>query len=100
MRQNPRAFVERCDFVTSVGFGRGAGDRARLGLRGRGPQIVITDLGILRPDPETCELVLTELHPGCSVEQAVGATGWPLRSPRSSTVTYPRARRSCARSRP
>ena len=29
----------------------------RLGLRGRGPQIVITDLGILRPDPETCELV-------------------------------------------
>ncbi len=89
MRQNPRAFVERCDFVTSVGFGRGPGDRARLGLRGRGPQVVITDLGILRPDPETCELVLTELHPGCSVEQAVGATGWPLRVAAELTVTVP-----------
>jgi glutaconate CoA-transferase subunit B len=40
---------------------------------------VITDLGILRPDPDTCELVLTEVHPGCTVEQAVDATGWPLR---------------------
>ena len=48
-------------------------------MRGGGPQIVITDLGILRPDPETCELVLTELHPGCTAEQAVEATGWPLR---------------------
>ena len=57
----------------------GPGDRERLGLRGGGPQIVITDLGILRPDPETCELVLTELHPGCTAEQAVEATGWPLR---------------------
>ena len=63
MRQNPRAFVERCDFRTSVGFGDGAGDRERLGLRGAGPQIVITDLGILRPDPVTCELVLTDAAP-------------------------------------
>ena len=47
VRQGPRTFVERCDFRTSVGFGDGAGDRARLGLRGQGPQIVITDLGIL-----------------------------------------------------
>ena len=35
IRQNPRSFVERCDFVTSVGFGRHAGDRQRLGLQGR-----------------------------------------------------------------
>jgi acyl CoA:acetate/3-ketoacid CoA transferase beta subunit len=41
--------------------------------------MVITDLGILEPDPETCELVLTQLHPGATVEQAVAATGWPLR---------------------
>ena len=35
IRQNARAFVDRCDFVTSVGFGRHPGDRQRLGLRGR-----------------------------------------------------------------
>jgi glutaconate CoA-transferase subunit B len=79
IRQNARAFVEHCDFVTSVGFGAGPGDRERLGLRGRGPQVVITDLGILRPDPTSCELVLTELHPGRTPEEAVAATGWPLK---------------------
>jgi len=40
---------------------------------------VITDLGILEPDPETRELVLTYVHPGTPVEAAVEATGWPLR---------------------
>ncbi len=40
--------------------------------------MVITDLGVLRPDPVTCELVLTELHEGVTVEQAVAGTGWPL----------------------
>ena len=38
LRQTPRAFVERVDFVSSVGFGAGAGDRERLGLRGAGPR--------------------------------------------------------------
>ncbi|MFY1691372.1 CoA-transferase subunit beta [Plantactinospora sp. WMMB782] len=79
MRQSPRTFVERVDFVTSFGHGTGPGERQRLGLRGAGPQVVITDLGILRPDPASRELVLTELHPGATVEQARAATGWPLR---------------------
>ncbi|HEU5005315.1 MAG TPA: CoA-transferase, partial [Jatrophihabitantaceae bacterium] len=79
MRQSRRSFVDRVDFVTSFGFGRGAGERERLGLRGRGPVKVITDLGILEPDPETCELTLTALHPGVTVEDVQDATGWPLR---------------------
>jgi glutaconate CoA-transferase, subunit B len=78
VRQTQRAFVERLDFVTSVGFGRGAGDRERLGLRGSGPRVVITDMGVLEPDPATCELTLTQLHPGASVDQARAATGWDL----------------------
>lgn len=79
VRHNTRAFVDRVDFVTSVGHGSGPGDRATLGLRGAGPKLVITDLGVLEPDPDTCELVLTRLHPGATVEQATAATGWPLR---------------------
>jgi glutaconate CoA-transferase, subunit B len=39
---------------------------------------VVTDLGILEPDPETRELVLTHLHPGVSVDAARAATGWEL----------------------
>ncbi|MFY1655430.1 CoA-transferase subunit beta [Solwaraspora sp. WMMB762] len=85
--QSRRTFVDRVDFVTSVGFGAGPGDRQRLGLRGRGPTLVITDLGMLRPDPDTCELTLTQLHPGVGVEQAVAATGWPLKVAPDLTTT-------------
>ncbi|MFC5382007.1 CoA-transferase subunit beta [Aquipuribacter nitratireducens] len=85
--QSRRTFVERVDFVTSVGFGDGPGYRERHGLRGRGPTQVITDLGVLRPDPVTCELVLTELHPGATVEQAREATGWDLRVAADLSVT-------------
>lgn len=78
LRQSPRAFVERVDFVTSFGHGDGGDHRERLGLRGRGPTLVITDLGILRPDPATKELVVTHLHPGVTLEQMQAATGWEL----------------------
>jgi glutaconate CoA-transferase subunit B len=87
VRQSKRAFVDRVDFVTSVGYGSGPGDRARLGLRGRGPVLVITDLGVLEPDPATCELTLTRLHPGVTVQQARDGTGWPLRVAESLAVT-------------
>jgi glutaconate CoA-transferase subunit B len=78
MRQSMRSFVDRVDFVTSFGFGRGPGEREKLGLRGRGPVKVITDLGVLEPDPQTCELTLTALHPGVTIEQVRENTGWDL----------------------
>jgi glutaconate CoA-transferase subunit B len=87
VRQTRRTFVERVDFVTSVGFGRGRGDRERYGLRGRGPVRVITDLGVLEPDPETCELVLVGVHPGVAPATAVERTGWPLRVSPALVVT-------------
>ena len=90
VRQNLRTFVDRLDFVTSVGYGSGPKDRARLGLRGSGPRTVITDIGILEPDVETRELTLTRLHPGATVEQARAATGWPLAiAPRVTTTKPP-----------
>jgi glutaconate CoA-transferase subunit B len=90
VRQSPRTFVERLDFITSVGFGSGPGDRARLGLRGRGPVLVITDLGVLQPDPVTCELTLTALHPGVSAGEARAATGWALTiAPEVGTTPVP-----------
>jgi glutaconate CoA-transferase subunit B len=79
IRHSPRTFVPELDFRTSVGFGAGPGDRERLGLTGAGPSAVITDLGVLRPDPQDCELVLTHVHPGVRVDDARAATGWDLR---------------------
>ncbi len=78
MRHRLRSFVDRVDFVTSVGYGTGPNDRKLLGLPGAGPVRVITDLGVLEPDPETSELMLTALHPGVTVEQVRAETGWAL----------------------
>ena len=64
LRQTPRAFVERLDFLTT---------------RGEGVTCVITNLGVLEPD-EDGELALTELHPGLTVDEARAATGWDLRA--------------------
>jgi glutaconate CoA-transferase, subunit B len=77
LRQSRRTFVESVDFVTSVGFGREG--EGRDGHRGRGPSVVITDLGVLRPDPKTYELELVAVHPGIDVDSVVAATGWDLR---------------------
>jgi glutaconate CoA-transferase, subunit B len=89
VRQSTRAFVQKVDFVTSVGHGGGPGDREKLGLRGQGPTKVITDLGILEPDPETRELVLTHAHPGITAEQAQEATGWDLKIAGDLKTTEP-----------
>jgi len=79
LRQSRRTFAERLDFVTSVGYGDGAGARERLGLPGGGPRLVITDLGVMRPDRQTFELVLTGIYAGVSVEQVRDSTGWDLK---------------------
>jgi glutaconate CoA-transferase subunit B len=79
LRQNARAFVERLDFVTSAGHLDGGDSREQLRLPGKGPVKVITDLGILTPDPVTRELTLTSIHPGVTVERVIAETGWPLR---------------------
>ena len=74
-----RTFVDRLDFRTTVGYGDGPGDRRRLGFRGRGPTAVVTDLGVLEPDADRCELTLTQIHPGVELDQVREATGWDLR---------------------
>jgi glutaconate CoA-transferase subunit B len=89
LRQNNRAFVKKLDFLTSGGHFEGGNSRQKLGLPGKGPTAVITDLGILTPDPVTKELKLTSLHPGVAVEQVIAATGWPLKVAAKLDATSP-----------
>ena len=74
-----RTFVPKLDFITTVGHGDGPGARERLGFRGAGPTAVITDLGVLEPDPETKELVLVQVHQGVEAGQVQEQTGWDLK---------------------
>ena len=78
VRQGRRSFVEHVDFITSFGYGSGPGERERLGLTGTGPQKIITDLGVLEPDPQTLEFTLPGLYPGVSALVANERTGWDL----------------------
>jgi glutaconate CoA-transferase subunit B len=84
-----RTFVDTLAFLTTVGHGDGPGARERLGFRAAGPIAVITDLGVLEPDPKTKELVLTQLHPGASANDARENTGWALRVADTITTTDP-----------
>ncbi len=79
MTHQKRRFVSKVDYITSVGYGDGAGWRKRVGLPRGGPSTVITTLGILHFDPDTKEMVLASIHPGVTVEQVLENTGWPLR---------------------
>jgi glutaconate CoA-transferase, subunit B len=89
MKQSPRSFVERLDFVTSIGYLGGSGERARHGFPGRGPRAVITDFGILRPNPASEELELAAIYPGVTPEAARAACGWPLAVTEDLTVLAP-----------
>jgi glutaconate CoA-transferase subunit B len=73
-----RRFPEKVDFCTSAGFLNGRNRREATGVRGGGPLVVVTNLGLMEPD-KTGELVLTALHPGCTVEQVKENTGWPIK---------------------
>jgi glutaconate CoA-transferase subunit B len=81
-----RRFPEKVDFLTSAGYLDGKGGREKAGLRGKGPVAVVTDLGMLEPDSNG-ELVLTALHPGKTIEQAIDNTGWPLKISASLRTT-------------
>ena len=78
MAHEKRRFVPKVDYITSPGYGDGAGWRERVGLPRGGPSTVITTLGVLRFDLETREMVLTSTHPGVTVETVLENTGWPL----------------------
>jgi glutaconate CoA-transferase subunit B len=92
LRHSTRTFVEELDFRSTVGQGDGPGSREQLGFTGAGVTAVITDLGVLEPDPESAELVLVEIHPGVTIEDVQGATGWDLLVADDLAVTDPPGR--------
>jgi len=79
MRLKRRAFVDKLDFLTSPGHLSGGDSRARLGLPGGGPELVITDKAVLTFDNLQREMQLGELYPGVTVKDVQSEIGWPLR---------------------
>ena len=90
MRLKRRAFVEKLDFITSPGHLNGGDSRSRLGLPGKGPEIVITDSATLNFDNAEREMQLAALYPGVSEQDVRAETGWDLRrAPKIEEVLPP-----------
>ena len=91
MRQSKRSFVEKIDFRTSPGNLGGADTeriRAEQGWLGRGPSVVVTDLGIYHFD-EDGQMRLDWLHPGTTLEAVTDSVGWELRRSEALGETPP-----------
>jgi len=78
MRHTAVAFVERLDFLTSLGHGPTGRERRAMGLATEGPTLIVTDLCLMMPDPDTKEFRVVSIHPGVRREQVRQATGWPV----------------------
>jgi glutaconate CoA-transferase subunit B len=89
MKQSRRNFVKQVDFVTSLGYGRTGHERTELGIRTRGPVLLVTDLCMMRPEPGTNEMVVTGIHPGVTRERVAENTGWDVRFARAVEETEP-----------
>jgi glutaconate CoA-transferase subunit B len=89
MRQSPRTFVNRLDFMTTLGHGPTGRERRELGVTTEGPALLVTDLCVMKPGEETKEMAVVSLHPGVSMEAVRAATGWELRAADTVTETAP-----------
>jgi acyl CoA:acetate/3-ketoacid CoA transferase alpha subunit/acyl CoA:acetate/3-ketoacid CoA transferase beta subunit len=78
IRHEKRRFLERVEYITSPGHLQGGDSRRAAGLRGGGPDRVITDLGIMDFEPGSKRMRVISLHPGITREKIQAATGFPL----------------------
>ncbi len=77
--------VERCDFVTNLGHRAVDGrDREALGYRGKGPQWIVTDLGLFDFDAEG-HVRLRATYDDVSTDAVRENTGFELRSAKDVT---------------
>jgi glutaconate CoA-transferase, subunit B len=68
-----RSFVERVDFITSVGYLDGGNSREKAGLAPGGPWRVITDMAVFGFHPETKEMQVLSVHPGVTMDAVLDA---------------------------
>lgn len=89
MTHEKRKMVKKLDYLTSPGFLDGPGARERVGLRGGGPSLVVTNLCQMDFDPETKRMRLATVHPGVSIQQVLDNTGFDLVIPKNVANTDP-----------
>jgi glutaconate CoA-transferase, subunit B len=78
MQHQKRRFVDKLDYLTSIGWYKGGDTRKKLGLPRGGAVAVVTNLGVMRFDDTTKEMYCAEFYPGVTVDKIVENTGFPI----------------------
>jgi glutaconate CoA-transferase subunit B len=76
-----RTFVEKVDFITSVGYLDGGTSREDAGLRPGGPSRVITDKAIFGFDAETRRMEVQSVHASSSLDEVLAEMSFAPRVP-------------------
>lgn len=85
-KHSARVFVERVDMVSGVGYDRAAAAGPAATRYHRIPEVV-TNLGVFDFETPDRTMRLRSLHPGVTVEQVTGATGFALTVPDEVPLT-------------
>ena len=89
MQHQKRRFVEKLDYLTSVGWYKGGDSRRRLGLPRGGALAVVTNLGVMKFHETTREMYLAEYYPGITVDKIVENTGFLVDTSRAVEAAPP-----------
>jgi glutaconate CoA-transferase, subunit B len=89
MHHDKTRFVEKLDYMTSIGWYKGDDSRKRLGLQRGGALAVVTNLCIMKFDEKTKQMYLAEYFPGISIDSIVENTGFDIDTTRASEAIKP-----------
>ncbi len=79
LKQNKKNLPEKIDFITSPGYIDENNQRDKYDMPGKGPVLVITDLGVYEFSVDTHEMVLSEIHSGVTLDMIKENIGWELK---------------------
>jgi glutaconate CoA-transferase subunit B len=89
MQQEKKRFVEKVDYLSSVGWLRGGDSRQRAGYARGGPMAVVTNLGVMKFEAESRRMYLSEYYPGVTPAQVAENTGFALDVSRAREAVPP-----------
>jgi len=88
MQHEKRRFVAEISYITSPGWLDGPGGREKSGLpANRGPQMVVSDLGVMKFDTNTKRMYLYGYYPYTTIEEIMDNTGFYMET--SDAVLLP-----------
>jgi len=91
MQHEKRKFVNEVDYLTSPGHLTGNDGRKRAGHAPGGPQMVITNMAVMRFDDETKEMYLAGYYPGINKEDILDNMEFEVDVSRAQEVAPPTA---------